>query len=198
MPGAAVAVSLDGRIVFVRGYGLADREANIAVQPNTRFRLADGTKPNTAALTLKLVEDGRLSLDDRAFVVLNYPTPTYAGAQRDPRLDRITVRQLLNHSGGWNRSTAVPPFPIQAGGWEPTYYQTQVGALMRQSPATPETTARFMAGQPLQFDPGTGSSPVITRCASPRREEEPGSCSLKFTTFRTDPTGRLGVGRRAG
>lgn len=157
VPGAAVAVALDGRIVLARGYGYADREAGRVAQPDTRFRTASLAKPITAALTLHLADEGRLSLDDRAFPLLNYATPTYAGARRDARLDQITIRHLLSHAGGWNRDAASLPFPTLTPSCEPTYYQAQIAALMgAESPATAETTARFMVGQPLQFAPGNG------------------------------------------
>ena len=81
--------------------------------------------------------------------------PTYPGARVDPRLASITVRHLLNHTGGWNRNTAANP---DGGfGFDPTVNWTVRAATdMRTSaPATAETVMRWMIGKPLQFEPGT-------------------------------------------
>jgi N-acyl-D-amino-acid deacylase len=68
--GATVAVSRNGRLVFARGYGYADKEANQPVEPDALFRLASVSKPVTAVTIPKLVEDGKLSLDARALDIL--------------------------------------------------------------------------------------------------------------------------------
>lgn len=155
IPGAAVAVAYKGQIVFARGYGYAGRDTLRPVQPDTRFRIMSVSKSITAAMVLKLVEDGRLSLDDHPFALLNYPTPTYSGAKRDARLSQITVRELLNHSAGWVYDQAISP--INGGnGFYPTNNQREIAQIMGvPSPGTPETIIRFMVGQPLQANPGT-------------------------------------------
>jgi N-acyl-D-amino-acid deacylase len=109
VPGGAVGFVRDGKLLFVRGYGYADTNTQELVQPDSIFRLASLSKAVTAAAILKLVEQGRLTLDQPALEILNYPAPTYPGATIDPRLASITIRQLLNHTGGWNRNTAVNP-----------------------------------------------------------------------------------------
>jgi N-acyl-D-amino-acid deacylase len=144
IPGGAVAVARNGRLVFARGYGYADREANQLAQPDSLFRIASTSKPITAAAIYKLVEDGKLDLDAKVFSLLKVtPLP---GASVDSRLADITVRQLLLHSGGWNRDTTFDPMFIsrqaaQAAGVPP--------------PADAQTIMRYMQGQPLQFTPGT-------------------------------------------
>ena len=65
IPGAAVAVVRYGRLVYARGFGVADRESGTPVQPDSLFRIASLSKPITAVAVLKLVEDGRLELDTR-------------------------------------------------------------------------------------------------------------------------------------
>src|SRR3712207_5689223 len=60
VPGAALAVAKDGRLVLARGYGLANIEADEPVRPTSIFRIASVTKPITAMAILKLVEQGRL------------------------------------------------------------------------------------------------------------------------------------------
>ncbi|HUT11069.1 MAG TPA: serine hydrolase domain-containing protein, partial [Thermoguttaceae bacterium] len=59
IPGGALAVAKDGRLLLARGYGLADVEAQQPVQPDALFRIASVSKPITAAAVLVLVEQGR-------------------------------------------------------------------------------------------------------------------------------------------
>src|SRR5260221_3510220 len=104
---------------------------------------------------LKLVEQGRLNLDQSAFAVLNYSPPTSPTASVDPRLSAITIRHLLNHTAGWNRDTAVNP---DGGmGFDPTVNWTVRAAndMGTSAPLDARTIVRWMIGKPLQFDPGT-------------------------------------------
>jgi N-acyl-D-amino-acid deacylase len=155
VPGLAFGLVKDGRLIFLRGYGYADSVAGELVQPDSLFRLASLTKSVTAAAILKLVEQGQLSLSQSAFGLLNYSPPTYPGAAVDSRLASVTVRQLLNHTGGWNRSTAVNP--DGSLGFDPTVNWTVRAAteMGTSSPADAPTIVRWMMGKPLQFDPGT-------------------------------------------
>jgi CubicO group peptidase (beta-lactamase class C family) len=65
IPGGAVAVSVEGRLVFARGHARADRKKGETVQPDSLFRIASLSKPITAAAILKLVEESQLRLDDK-------------------------------------------------------------------------------------------------------------------------------------
>lgn len=155
IPGASVAVAYKGRIVFIRGYGLADRDTLREVLPETPFRVMSVSKILTAATVMKLVEEGRLSLEDKVFDLLQYPTPTYSGAKRDARLSKITVRQLLSHTTGWVPESASNPI-VGGRGFNPVLYQRDIARIMgAPSPASAETLIRYMVGQPLQAEPGT-------------------------------------------
>lgn len=90
LPGAAAAVVIPGQGVWSGGSGVADRKTGTPVTGHTPFAIASLTKPFIAALTIKLSERGRLRLDDHlsAFV------------PRWPNANRITLRQLLNHTSG--------------------------------------------------------------------------------------------------
>src|SRR5882757_707874 len=70
IPGSSLAVSRNGRVLLVRGYGMADRERNEPVQSTSRFRLGSLSKTVTAVAILKLVEEHRLSLDDKVLPLL--------------------------------------------------------------------------------------------------------------------------------
>ena len=146
LPGGALAVVKDGRLVFARGYGLADIQNQEPVQPDSLFRIASLSKQITAVAALKLVEDGKLDLDERAFEILSdFKGPE--GASRDPRIDQITVRHLLHHAGGWDKEVAgFDP------GWIPARIARETGAA---KPVSCSDVIHFMLRQPLDFDPGT-------------------------------------------
>jgi CubicO group peptidase (beta-lactamase class C family) len=145
LPGGAIGVVKDGRLIFVRGYGFADKEKGEAVQPNSLFRIASVTKPFTAVAILKLVEDGKLNLDAKVLPLLDHLTPQ-PGTTPDSRLNDITIRQLLQHSGGWDLNKS----------FDPMFYPGRAAqALGVPSPGDAATIVRYMKGQPLQFDPGT-------------------------------------------
>src|SRR5215212_11051615 len=65
IPGGAVAVVRDGKLIYARGFGYADAENKTPLQPDALFRIASVSKPITGVAILKLVEDGKLRLDDR-------------------------------------------------------------------------------------------------------------------------------------
>src|SRR5688572_13667361 len=65
IPGGAVAVLRDGKLIYARGFGYADVANKTPVQPDALFRIASVSKPITAIAIMKLVEEGKLTLDDR-------------------------------------------------------------------------------------------------------------------------------------
>jgi len=145
IPGGAVAVTKDGRLVMARGYGFADREARQPVEPDSLFRIASLSKAITSATILRLVEEGRLTLDSRPFQMLNNLRPP-AGARVDRRIYEITIRNLLQHSGGWDRDKS----------FDPMFRSVEIAqSLGVAAPAKPDDIIRYMLGQPLQFAPGT-------------------------------------------
>jgi CubicO group peptidase (beta-lactamase class C family) len=147
IPGGAVAVMREGKLVYARGFGYADVEGKTPVQPDALFRIASVSKPITAAAIMKLVEEGRLGLDDRVapFIAHLAPAP---GATVDPRWEQITIRHLLNHSGGWDRGKPN-------GGFDPIDRPIiAANAVNAPVPASSETLIRYMKGMPLDFDPG--------------------------------------------
>ena len=145
IPGGAVGIVKDGRLVYARGFGYADESAGESVAPDALFRIASVSKPLTGVAALKLVEEGRLSLDAKAFSLLGDLTPP-PGATADPRLASITVRQLLQHTGGWDRARSFDPM-----------FRTTEAALAVGTPipASTETIIRYMLGKPLDFEPGS-------------------------------------------
>lgn len=91
VPGASVMVLQDGHPLLSRAYGLAELRDKVKASPATNYRLASMTKQFTAAAILLLVQDGKLSLDDKIKDFL----PTLPAAA-----DTVTIRELLTHRGG--------------------------------------------------------------------------------------------------
>lgn len=144
IPGGALAILRHQRLIYARGYGWANREAQTPAQPTTLFRLASLSKPLTALAVLRLAQAGRLSLDEPAFDRLGLaPLP---GKVRDARLERITVRHLLQHTGGWDRAASGDPMFMA---------QPIARACGVSSPPGPKDVIRYQLGRPLDFDPGT-------------------------------------------
>ncbi len=147
VPGGAVAVLRDGKLLYARGFGFADAEKKTPVQPDALFRIASVSKPITGVAIMKLVEDGKLKLDDRVAPLIAYLAPA-PGATVDPRWEQITIRQLLNHTAGWDRD--------KPGGFDPMFRPSIAAAAVgAPAPASAETVIRYMKGLPLDFDPGS-------------------------------------------
>ena len=91
IPGVALAVVKDGNVVLARGYGLANVEHQVPVKPETIFQSGSTGKQFTATAVMVLVEEGKLSLEDK---ITKYFTDAPEG-WRD-----ITVRHLLTHTSG--------------------------------------------------------------------------------------------------
>src|SRR5206468_10275316 len=109
VPGGALAVVKDRRLVYTRGYGWADRENKALVKPTSLFRIASISKPFTAVAVLKLTEEQKLRLDAPVWGLLDLPSWVPEGKTADERWKQITVRHLLQHTGGWDRDKSFDP-----------------------------------------------------------------------------------------
>ncbi len=91
-PGAALGIFKDGRIIYARGYGMANLEYNIPITPQSVFRIGSTSKQFTARCIAILVDQGKLSLDDnvRKYIpeMQELDTP-------------FTVRHLVHHQSGF-------------------------------------------------------------------------------------------------
>jgi CubicO group peptidase (beta-lactamase class C family) len=95
-PGLAVALVQDGEVVWAAGYGVADRTTGRPVTASTRFQAASLSKPVTAWGVLRLVERGRIGLDEPIIGHLRRWRPPASRFDADG----LTVRRLLSHTAG--------------------------------------------------------------------------------------------------
>jgi CubicO group peptidase (beta-lactamase class C family) len=104
-PGAAIAIVEDGRVVYARGFGMANIGKHLRVQPDTEFYIGDLSAQFTFAGVLLLAQDGKLRLDDR---IVKYLPELGANGT-------ATIAQLLAQSSGLAPLSADPTHPIKTG-----------------------------------------------------------------------------------
>jgi CubicO group peptidase (beta-lactamase class C family) len=90
-PGAAVAVIKDGKVIFKKGYGMANLEYDVPITPSSIFHIASESKQFTAFCIVLLAKEGKLSLDDDIRKHLPY-IPDFG--------KKITIRNLIHHTSG--------------------------------------------------------------------------------------------------
>jgi D-alanyl-D-alanine carboxypeptidase len=106
IPGASLAVSKNGKLVYVKGFGKANTSTGEAVTPKHRFRLASVSKTYTGLAIMKLVQEGKLNLDGKVFGAGAILGTDYGTAPYQVNLTALTLRQLLQHvSGAWGAAT---------------------------------------------------------------------------------------------
>ena len=127
----AVLVAEEGRVIFRKGYGMANMEWAIPVEPDTKFRLGSITKQFTSALVLQLVEQGKIKLDGK----LSDYLPDY----RKDTGGRITIHQLLNHTSGIPSYTSRPNFFAEES----------------RNPYAVSDFVKKFASDDLEFEPGS-------------------------------------------
>jgi CubicO group peptidase (beta-lactamase class C family) len=91
IPGLSIAIAVDNRLRFARGYGMADLEQNVPAGPETVYRTGSIAKPITSTAVMQLAQEGRLDLDA--------PIQKYCPAFPEKNWP-LTARHLLGHLGG--------------------------------------------------------------------------------------------------
>src|SRR5262245_63861321 len=145
--GAGLVVARGDKLLLVGGYGLASKEHKVAVEPASLFRLGSLSKTITAVAVLQFVQAGRLKLDDPVLPILGDAGPR-SDRITDGRVRDITVRHLLQHSGGFDRDRSgdvvFMPYAAEAA-------RRQGGPLPPDCP----TILRDTLERKLDFTPGT-------------------------------------------
>ncbi len=145
VPGAAIAVTDRGQLVFSRGYGYGDLADKQPVTPESLFRIASVSKPITAVATLQLIERNQLNLKDKVLDVLDLENEIAAVEPFDARWRSITIRHLLEHRGGWDRDKS----------FDAMFESVRFANLLNvEPPAGPTTVVRAMLREKLDFEPG--------------------------------------------
>ncbi len=127
----SVLVARGDEVVFKKGYGMANFEWNIPNSPDTRFRLGSITKQFTSMLIMQMVEEGKLSLEDKLADRLPY--------YRKETGSKVTIHHLLNHTSGIPSYTGIPNFFRDHG---------------RQPLPLRELVTTYCSGD-LEFEPGS-------------------------------------------
>lgn len=135
IPGMSVSIGDAGKLVYSRGYGYACVETHERVESDYMFRLASVSKQFTSMCIQRLIDDGKLSLDDRPFADGGILADDYP--QHKPQCEQITVRNLLEHTSGWD------------GSFDPMFSSSTSGF-------TSEQTVRYSL-QNIDFAAGVGT-----------------------------------------
>jgi CubicO group peptidase (beta-lactamase class C family) len=125
IPGLSLAIIRESKVTKLKGYGFASVELNVPANPETVYELASATKPFVAMSIMLLLQDGKLSLEDR---VCQYVEGT------PEAWHSITLRQLLSHTSGikdYLERPEMTPFDLP-----------------------PEKIVQIAASFPLNFAPG--------------------------------------------
>ncbi|MBC8405238.1 MAG: beta-lactamase family protein [Planctomycetes bacterium] len=143
VPGAALAVTHKGNLVYSRGFGFADHAKTKKVTPTSLFRIASISKPITSVAIFTLVDQGEIKLEDKLLDVL-FPKQKHEYA--DVRMKEITLRHLLQHRAGWDRQRSFDPMFVLA----------KIAAEQQVAmPPSKLDIRNFMFKRSLDFDPGT-------------------------------------------
>lgn len=144
--GAQLTYSRHDSLVYAKGYGWADKEKGIKMQPSNIMRVASVSKLVTAVGIMHLREEGKIDLSDKVFGpegILN--DSDYTSIIRDKRYFDITVEQLLRHKAG---------FDVRAG--DPMFYTRYIMAQnkLKEAPDNP-TLLKILLKRRLGYQPGT-------------------------------------------
>lgn len=145
--GLSLAVTRHDSLVYAMGYGYSDAEIGRKLESTDIMRIASASKLVTAIGVMKLVEQGKLTLDTKIFGpegILN--DSAYTQAMCDKRMLDITVDHLLRHMGGFGRGAGDPMFTTNE----------IIKAKHLQGPPTPEELVKIVLGRRIAFAPGHG------------------------------------------
>jgi D-alanyl-D-alanine carboxypeptidase len=108
IPGASLAVSKNGKLVYMKGFGKANTTTGELVTPASRFRLASVSKTYTGVAIMKLMQNGLINIDAKVFGTGGILGNDYGTAPYNANLLNITVRHLLQHTAGaWGAATGT-------------------------------------------------------------------------------------------
>jgi CubicO group peptidase (beta-lactamase class C family) len=148
LAGATFCITRNGKLIYSHSFGWASKEDSMPLQPYHMMRVASVSKLITATAVMKLVEEGKLKLDDKVFGkegILNEPQFLN---YKDKRIESITIQNLLNHSAGWTTRWGDHMFISDVISRE----------LKKELPLTTDDYIVFTLSKQLHFQPGAHSS----------------------------------------
>lgn len=144
--GVSLAVSRNDSLLYAKGYGWAEEEKGIRMEPSHILRMASVSKLVTAVGIMKLQEEKKLKLTDKVFGPSGILNDTaYAGSIRDKRYYKISVEDLLRHRAGFTNRQGDPMFSTR---------YIMIGNNLTSAPDH-ETLLRIILRRSLRYDPGT-------------------------------------------
>ncbi|CAN5478659.1 serine hydrolase domain-containing protein [soil metagenome] len=141
--GTVVVVAKDGRVVYKRAAGFSDRENKKPMKQDAIFRLASMSKTIVSAAALKLVEEGKIKLDDPVSKYLPNFQPKLADGSAPP----ILISQLLSHTSGLGYG-----FAEKSDG---PYHRAKVSDGLDQPGLSMAENLSRLSSAPLLSQPGT-------------------------------------------
>ena len=167
IPGATVAIAKEGKIVYMRAFGYADINKTTPTQPYNLFRIASLSKQITSATIMKLMQDGMLSMSSKVFGVggILKDHPVFSSSNiTDNRIFDITIKNLMEHSAGWDRyincnPNPSNPYPYFLPGCDAISFPLRVSQVTgTPNPVTKDALIKFVIEKGLDFAPGTDYS----------------------------------------
>lgn len=164
IPGATIAIAKDGKLIYMRGFGYSDLAHTDSVQPYNLFRIASVSKPITSIAIMTMIQNGDISIDDTVFgphgLLANHSYLSTANIT-DNRIYNITIRELLEHTAGWNRDLNcitgnATPYTYSPTSCDPIGWPLHVTyTLGEPNPVKEEMHIKFLLEKGLDFNPGT-------------------------------------------
>ena len=143
--GAQLAISRHDSLLYARGFGYADKDRKIPMEPSYIMRMASVSKLVTATGIMKLRDMGKIRLSDKVFGPKGILNDTfYVNSIRDKRYFDITVEQLLRHKAGFTNYAGDAIFS--------TRYIMQQNHLT--TPPDHRTLLRIVLRRHLGYTPG--------------------------------------------
>ncbi len=113
MPGMSLAVSKNGKLVYAKGYGEANTDTHEKVTTESQFRIASVSKLITSVSIMKLIQDGRISMDQKVFGPDGVLGTSFGTQPYKQYVTDITISDLLHHTGGgWGQDNDPAFFDI--------------------------------------------------------------------------------------
>jgi CubicO group peptidase (beta-lactamase class C family) len=137
IPGISFAISKGEQIVYKTGLGFSITEEGVRTKPNHLFRLASVSKQFTSLCIMKLMEEGKLSVEDRVFGsggILEQEFPAVS-----ERAATVTVRNLLEHTSGWTSN----PDPMFTSTFKGQTLDQRISYVLNSTQGIPGTSYSY-------------------------------------------------------